>query len=200
MKPLPMFNLTHTQQHSSHFGVVGPGQCHGNRSTERLMSHREGHCRMQWAIYSQQTQTHTVYVLLYSCEDLSLATLIQPFQKPWSAKCTSGFPPRFSPSEDIWSSCKHSQALLFHCTNRRCTVCTAINLFECTWVCPCGVYECVPCAHLAEFRCAGSSCGLSAGGSHVPCRMRWLVLPRLSQEACRALSGLYQSDVGVNLC
>lgn len=45
-----------------------------------------------------------------------------------------------------------------------------------------GLQECVLHAFLAEFRCAESSCGLSVGGSHVPCRMRWLVLPRLSQR------------------
>lgn len=32
------------------------------------------------------------------------------------------------------------------------------------------VCECVPRAHLAELRCAGSSCGLSAGG--VPCPLQ----------------------------
>lgn len=53
MKP-PTNVLPHTHiQLSSHFRVVEPGQCHGNRSTER--SHGEGHSMTHCAIYGQHT-------------------------------------------------------------------------------------------------------------------------------------------------
>lgn len=139
-----------------------PGhKCHGNQSTER--SHGEG-----------QGSEHTRPCVYYcKCEDLLLAALI-PWKLRWS------WLPRMldqdirisAMSLSFWGYLihmqKHSQASLFNFTNRRCTVCTAVNLFECTWVWPCGVYECAPRAHLAELRCTGSSCGLSSGGHPCP--------------------------------
>lgn len=50
------------------------------------------------------------------------------------------------------------------------------------------VFECVPCAHLAGLRCAGSSCGLSVGEQTCPLQE---ALISFAQAAPQALSAAW---------
>lgn len=151
-----MLILTHTH-HSTPFTSVWPGHCHGNRYSERLMSHD---CVNR--LYSQQTHTHFLYYNSY--EDLTLDNQsLKPLKKPWPTK--SDF---LHVSLALWIFGPHAKTNRFY--SFIVTTGSALFAQPWIWVCPCSVYECVSRAHLAELRCARSSCGLSAGG--IPCPLQ----------------------------
>lgn len=107
--------------------------------------------------------------------------------------CTSLFDPL-----DVCSTCKNTHRFCsFHCTNRQFAL-FAQPYIAYMWTCVCMAACLVPTWPSSGVR--GLPVVWQRGESHVPCRMRWLVWPSLSQQTCRVFSGLYQSDVWVNLC
>lgn len=117
------------------------------------------------------------------CEDLSLATLIpyQPVRKHRLENfCHVSVLVRISDphanTHRLHSFIVPTGAVLF----------AQPQICDCTGVCPCGVYECVTRAHLAELRCAGSSCGPSAGVH--PCILQDALIS-FAQAEPRGLSG-----------